>query len=170
LMLKDHLERGDVPSSLSMGGVVERPVQYYFGKRRGCTMEEVGPLMERDLTELGALVEAGTVPQPVQVMSLYHRFDMAEGRCDYTVGFFYNEPVEPAAGYVSGKLPAHRALSVEHVGAYRHLGNAWAAAMGSARAGHKQSRAVPMYEIYLNNPKEVPENEAKVQVLVPVVK
>lgn len=57
---------------------------------------------------------------------------------------------------------------MDHQGPYHHIGNAWSAAMGCARAEHKINKAVPIYEIYQNNPHEVVENDLQVEIYVPV--
>ena len=124
--------------------------------------------MKEDFAELGKMLESSRLPAPNQVFSIYHSYDLVKGRCEYTSGFLYESRPEVSDGLVTGQLPDHKALRVDHQGPYRHLGNAWSAAMACSRSEHKTNKAVPMYEIYPNNPHEVAEDEVRVEVYVPV--
>lgn len=167
-MLKEHLEVGSVPSKTRVLGLVERKALHYVGIRRSCSLSEVGPAMEKDLLVLGQRLEDGTLSKPKHVFSLYHEHDMVGGRCEYTAGGLFESRQDAPEGFVAGQLPDHKALRVDHDGAYRHLGNAWSAAMGCARAKHKLNKAVSVYEIYATDPREVLPNEQKVEIYVPV--
>ncbi|NUN13108.1 MAG: SRPBCC family protein [Myxococcales bacterium] len=167
-MLKEHLETGVVPTLTKVDGVVSRPARFFIGKRRMCGLSDIGPFMEKDLGDMERLAQRINLPKPMETFSIYHRFDMVKGECEYTTGYFYDSPTEPHAGFEVGNVPAHLALRVEHQGAYRHLGNAWAAAMGCSRSKHKTNRRVPMYELYLNSPKDAAEKDLRVDIYVPV--
>lgn len=167
-MLKEYLEAGQIPTLTTIKGVVSRPNRHFIGKRRTCAMQDLGSLMSADFEEMERFSKREKLPIPIETVSIYHRFDMVRNECEYTSGFLYDSPPSPAAGFVVGTLPAHSALKVEHLGAYRHLGNAWAAAMGCSRSKYKTNRSVPMYEIYLNSPHDVAENDLRVDVFVPV--
>lgn len=167
-MLKEYLETGTVLSETTVKGVVEREGLYYLGRRRSCGLSEVGPKMEEDFVELGRLLEGSSVPEPKEVFSIYHSYEMVKGRCEYTSGFLYDSPQKASEGLVAGQIPAHRAVKVNHRGPYRHLGNAWMTAMGYVRAKHKANKALPMYETYPNNPNEVEEKDVQVEIYLPV--
>jgi uncharacterized protein YndB with AHSA1/START domain/DNA gyrase inhibitor GyrI len=171
-MLKELLETGDVATATDVSGVVQRPALPYVGRRRSCSLADIGPAMEEDFTILQGLVQEAKLPQPKEHFSIYHTFDMVKDRCEYTSGFVLDGPLAVVdglvEGLVSGHLPEHRALQVVHRGPYRHLGNAWSAAMGCSRSKHKLNKAVPMYEVYRNTPQAVAENELVTEVYVPV--
>ncbi len=167
-MLKEHLENGEVPTAVSVEGSVDRPGFHYFGKRNSCSISEIGEAMRADLTGLSKMVDDLTLAKPVNILTLYHDFDMGKGICEYTTGFAYDSAQQPRDGYATGELPSHKALLVKHTGPYRHVGNAWAAAMGCARANHKINGSLPMYEIYANDPHAVAENEIETEVYVPI--
>ncbi len=44
----------------------------------------------------------------------------------------------------------------------------WSAAMGCSRSKHKLNKALPMYEVYSNDPHDVAEEELQVEIYVPV--
>jgi effector-binding domain-containing protein len=167
-MMKEVLEKGSVPTRTRIVGVESRDAFHFVGRRRTCAMDDIGPAMQEDLKQLCTLEQAGKLPSPEKVLSVYHKFNMVKGETEYTTGYLYRAPVAAPEGLAAGQMPAHRALRVEHLGAYRHLGNAWAAAMGCARGQHKMNRRLPMYEIYVNDPNEVPETETVAEIYIPV--
>ena len=128
--------------------------------------------MEKDFTKLDTLLNNNELPSPDFVCSLYHKFDMVGGHCEYTSGFAYKSPIELKASVdlsSNGFLDAHKAIQVDHKGAYRHLGNAWSAAYSCQRAERRKSeKNVPAYEIYLNEPDKVPVSDLETQIFVPV--
>jgi predicted transcriptional regulator YdeE/uncharacterized protein YndB with AHSA1/START domain len=167
-MLKEYLETGEVPSGVDVRTAAERGAFHYVGRRRSCKFADIGPTMEEDLTALGRLKDEGALPAPERILSLYHKWDLVGGTCEYTTAFAYASAQAAPAGLDAGTLPAHRALQVAHRGAYRHLGNAWAAAMGCARSKYKLNKGLPMYEVYLDSPHEVDEAELEVELHIPV--
>ena len=169
-MLKERAETGAVASKLVILGEVPCNDFYFVGKRRACEIKEVGSGMEKDFKELFSLIQTDAVPPPEFSFSLYHQFDLAAQRCEYTSGFAYSSPPAVKAGtLVSGQIPHHTALRIEHYGTYRHLGNAWAAMQGLLRANRqKASKKIPMYEIYVTFPGQVPDSEIKTLTHLPL--
>ncbi|OQX28554.1 MAG: hypothetical protein B0D92_08275 [Spirochaeta sp. LUC14_002_19_P3] len=167
-MLKEYIETGNVSSELSDKGVAQRPLRYYVGIERTCSMAEVGPAMKADFNTLEKLFESSTLPEPQEVVSIYKKFDMVRDVCVYISGFLYDSLPKTPDGTVSGCLPDHQALKINHKGSYQHLGNAWSAAMSRLRARYKANKAVPMYEIYLNHPDKVAERDLLTDVYAPV--
>ena len=170
-MLKEKLETGEVLTDSDFRGVVERPAYYYVGRRTRCRIDDIGPKMEADFQQIGKEIENGTLPPPDQLFSSYQQFDFVTREADYVSGCIYRERPDgaPASDYVTGDVPAHRALQVIHTGAYRHLGNAWSTAMGARMALKKKlNNAVSMYEIYASDPHEVAEKDLVTSIYVPV--
>ncbi len=168
LMLKEYIETGKVLSKTAIKGVVKQEEFYYIGKRKSCRISDIGPEMAKDFAELNELVENSTLPQPKGAISIYHSFEMLKGTCEYTSGFTYDSRQTASNGVVDGQISARKSLRVDHLGPYRHLGNAWTTAMGYVRAKHKADKSQPMYEIYANNPNEVPEEEVLTEIHVPI--
>lgn len=166
-MLKEWLETGAVPSRLALKGTVDADGFHYLGIRRECATAEVGPAMAADFMELERQLAEGHLPAPARRLSLYHRYDLVAGRCEYTAAFGYPAEPDGDAGLSRGRLPAHRAVRVDHLGPYRHLGNGWAAAMGCQRQA-RPDKSLPMYEVYANLPGEVPEAELRTEIHAPV--
>lgn len=167
-MLKEYLETGTIASKTSIKGTADRPPMYYIGRKSICELKSIDSAMEEDFTALEKLLEKTVIPVPKQSFSIYHKFDMVNNQCDYTSGFLYDSLQKAPDGCVAGQLPAHTAVCVEHKGPYRHLGNAWSTAISYTRAKHKINKAIPMYEVYLNNPQETEENDLLAEIYVPI--
>ena len=80
--------------------------------------------------------------------SIFHKFNVVKGRVNYTIGFPIKYPIASSnQRYFVGSLPKMRVRSIEHLGPYRHLSNAWAAQMMYQRS--KQFRP-PKKRLYRN--------------------
>jgi effector-binding domain-containing protein len=88
---------------------------------------------------------------------------------DYTSGFAIPDSANSVPAELSSwSIPTTKALSVEHIGSYEHLGNAWSAANQFARyKGLKQSR-VGTFEIYKNDPKETAPADLHTEIFLPL--
>ncbi len=165
-MLKDLAESGAVPSKLEFTGKQAAGGFKYVGVRSSCATAEIGPSMERDMEKLMAwLGKSGAIPLG-SPFSITHKWDPVKGLADYTLGL----PMSAAApeGFVSGEVPVCTAYVVKHTGAYRHLGNAWAAGMMHGRAKvFAADRKVPLFEIYDNDPTVTPETDLVTRVHLP---
>ena len=91
-------------------------------------------------------------------------------RCTYTIGFQVDNSTESAPdGFVMETIPEVTAFTSQLTGPYRHLGNAWSAAIMRSRNGaFKQDRKVPPFEVYENEPHKVDENELVTTVHFPM--
>jgi effector-binding domain-containing protein len=71
--------------------------------------------------------------------------------------------------YFVKSLPKMKAYSVVLTGSYKHLPTAWAAQMMHQRSKKfKSHKKIPPFEIYLNDPMNVPEAQLKTKVMFPV--
>lgn len=170
-MLKEYIETGEVLSHIDIPGETPMDAFSYVGKRRSCSLREVGLAMDEDFSALKSYVETGDLPRPDFALSFYHKYDMVNQRCEYTSGFGYKTQPESTNidDIIFGHVAKHQALRVDHKGPYRHLGNAWTAAQNLLRSGkQKPSKTVPMYEIYGNFPGEVAEKEILTMIHIPL--
>ncbi len=169
-MLKELALHGEIFSQIDVLGEVAREGFYYVGKRKNCSIKDVGPQMQQDFCELEKVHKEGNIPTDAFVFSFYHKFDMAKGECDYMAGFGFKDSVgkEKFSGLLMGQVKSHRALQVNHKGSYRFLGNAWATLMGIQRHLKKKSlKEIPMYEIYKTMPGSCEEKEMVTHIFSP---
>ena len=162
-MLKDKLESGTVPSALVFPGVQAVSGFSFVGIRTQCPISEIGPAMERDLQKVGTWLQGNGTKPSGPPFTIYHKWDMANARTDYTTGFpLTSVPANVPAEYSTGEMSSGQSYQIRHTGPYRHLGNAWSAGYMHARARPKifaQDKRILPFEIYENDPSEVPEND-----------
>jgi len=122
-----------------------------------------------DFLSLCEYIKAHSLKVNGPMFSIYHKWDLVKGTCRYTAatpieGF----PETLESPFEQGERPAHRAYRVKHTGAYRHLGNAWAAGMmhGQSKV-FKQSKRLHPIEVYVSDPYETQDDEAVVVVALP---
>lgn len=104
-----------------------------------------------------------------QVISVYHQFDCRGQTFEFTSGFSVPDSSDSVpAGFSSWSIPEKRALRVEHVGSYDHLGNAWSAANQYARYKKLKLGKDCGYEIYVSDPETTPTAELRTEVVLPL--
>lgn len=168
-MLKDYVETGSVPSQLEFQADRQAPRWSYLGVRTQGPFDQIDSLMKTDFEQLKARFSTeGWVPSGPP-LAVYHKFKPVRNSVTYTVAFPVEEtPAQLPESVVAGTLPETEAYAVVHTGAYRHLGNAWAAGMMRARAKvFRQNKRLDPFEVYENDPAEVPEAELRTRVYFP---
>lgn len=168
-MLKEWMETGEVLSKTKIRGVEPVGPLRVAGVRRKCLLSEIGPSMDAAFAEAEKKLAAHNLPTDGQPISVYHDFDMKAQVFDCTSGFVIPETAATVPAELSHwSLPATKALCVEHVGCYSHLGNAWSAANQFARYKKlKQSRA-GAFEIYTNDSEDTPPAELRTEICLPL--
>lgn len=166
-MLKDMVETGTVPSKLDFPGVETVSECKYVGVRTVCSIQDIGEAMGADFEKLSSLLGQEALAQS---FSIYHKWDMVKGVCEYTAGCAVDSPPETlSSGFFVDTFPECQAYKVVHTGPYRHLGNAWSAGMMHGRAKvFKQSKKLHPFETYGNDPKVTPENDLITNIHFPV--
>lgn len=169
-MLKDLAETGSVPSRLDFEGEQDSPGFAYVGISRVAAIDRIGEAMETDFKRLESWRKEQGLPEAEHAISIYHKWQPAKNRVGYTTAIAVAEPpAELPEGMAAGRLPACRVYAIRHTGAYRHLGNAWAAGMMHARAKQfAQDKKVHPFEAYLNDPEQVGEDACETLVQFPV--
>lgn len=167
LMLKDRMEKGYVPSKLSFGSEKVEPI-HYLGVTSTCSTDQIGPSMESDFGTMREMINKTGIEPLGPPLAIYHKFDLVKKTTLYTLGFPVGASTEAPTGFVLGDIPSTKAYTVTHTGPYHHLHNAWAAGMMRSRAKvFKSRRDVRPFEIYTNDPENVPEDEIETVVYFP---
>ena len=168
-MLKEWLEIGRIRSETKIVGLESVGPLRMVGVRKRCAINDVGPSMEMAFTELEAKLDNSSLSPDGQRMSVYHKFDMQAGTFDYTSGVVVPESIEAIPNELSSwSIPTMRALRVDHVGSYDHLGNGWSAAHQYARyKKFKQSR-VGTFEVYRNAPDATAADALITEIYMPL--
>lgn len=148
--------------------IVERPEFRVAGVRH------VGPYhdLQDAFAQLGAIAgAAGLFAQPdAAVLGVYHdaigNVPQEELRSDAAVTLPDGAPAPE--GLREQQLPGGRYATAVHEGSYAHLQQTWSELMRAIdEAGH-QPRQSACYEIYRNAPGQVPEDELRTEIFVPI--
>lgn len=160
-MLKDLVEKNNVPSKLDFKGEEAYPGCKYVGIRTVTTADKIGPQMESDFGKLRDFISEHKLESSHRLFSIYHKWDMVSGTVAYTVGVPLAEvPKELPAGFIEAQIPSVPVYTLRHTGSYRHLGNAWSTMYMMQRNKEiKLIKKVHPFETYVNNPAEVAEED-----------
>ncbi len=170
-MLKEFAETGTVPSRSSYLGQKQQEAFQIVGKTTACNIVDLSTCMHRDFSELNELMKKQELNPPIKVLAVTHDFNIPKGTCKYTASFAYrpDQEVKVPAGFTHEKYDGHNAISVDHYGAYRFLGNPWSMAMSYQRGKKlKFLKKVPLYEVYVTMPDGRPEKDIHTQIFVPI--
>lgn len=163
-LLKDYVEDGKVHSKLNFIGVSDFAGCDYVGLKRTCTLDDMAK-MQADFERLGSwAAENGLNPE--NMFCIYHDFNPVKNRCIYTAALPFD--IRPGAipdDFVTGSQAPTRLHSIEHIGPYEHLGNAWTTMHTMMR--NKEFKAVkkyPPFETYQNSPVNTDPKDLSVRV------
>jgi len=165
-MLKDYVEDGEVHSKLEFKGENNFSGFSYIGIKRDCAIGEISECMKEDFTKLGQQVSNDQENVVGNAFSIYHNWDMVGGKVSYTAGIPVKSiPSGLENGLKGGEIPATKVYTIGHKGPYQHLGNAWSTLYNMDRSkAFKKNKQVHPFEVYLNDPAEVSENELITEV------
>lgn len=169
-MLKDYVELGEVPSEVKIIGEKEFEGIQYIGINAECSFDELGMNMKTNFEKMRPyLVEQQELVLDVG-FSIYNNWDFKKKLVNYTSGFSVSTiPDDLSTEFISGSIPVKKVFTLEHKGAHRHIGNAWATGITLSRAKvYNGDKKQPFFEIYLNNPTKVAENELLSEIHFPL--
>lgn len=160
-LLKDYIEDGEIHSKLNWKGENQFPGCDYLGIRRKCSIEEMPALMETDFTKLIAYAHSTVGADIKRGFNQYHKFDFVKRIVDYTAGIpFENIPSDAPSEFIKGSLRPTKIYTLEHVGPYDHLGNAWSTIHTMHRNKEiKIKQGYHPFETYGNSPKDTNPND-----------
>jgi len=167
-MLKEWIETGRILSQTKIRGVESVGPLRVAGVRESCLMKDIGPSMDKAFGEAKRKLDALGLPTDGAVISVYHHMDLKSLTCDYTSGFVIPESAQAPAEMSNWSLPRTRALVVEHLGSYDHLGNTWSAAHQYARTKKLKQSKAGAFEIYRNDPKHTSPADLRTDVYLPL--
>ena len=169
-LLKAVVEKGEHPSKLDFIGKKQFRGCRYMGVRTLCDMAETGERMCADLTKLNDWVKAGELVPSGPPFSIYHKWDPAKEKVEYTIALpMAALPPDLGEEFVGEEIPACKAYLVQHTGPYQYVGNAWASGMMRERADiFVADNKIDMFEIYENDPRDVPAEELVTTLYFPM--
>ncbi len=160
-MLKEYIEDGSVKSKLNFKGTSQFPGCKYVGIKRDCAISAIGDKMSADFEKIGSYAKELGDQAAGAPFSIYHKWDLVRQQASYTAAIpVKSVPSNLPAEMSSGEIPQTKIHTVQHVGSYQHLGNAWSTLYTMQRGKEfKPVKNIHPFETYDNMPGEVPEEE-----------
>ena len=144
--------------------VAETPYAYV---EKSCSMDpdDIGRAMGEAFGEVWGVMQQQEIAPAGGGLSVYHTYD--EDRMTFRVGFVIGrQDMARTAGNVKADVtPAGRVVRFVHKGPYRTLRDDYGAMTGFI-AGKGLTMGAPAWEVYLNDPDMVPEDELLTEVFV----
>jgi effector-binding domain-containing protein len=168
-MLKEWIETGSIQSRTQVKGVVPIGKLTMLGVRDQCRVSDVSASMEAAFKQATALFEQHDLPTGGGTIAVYTGFDMKAGVFDYLAGYVVPDATQCQASELTPwSFPAGKAFMVEHIGSYRHLGNAWSAANQIVRYQKMKQSKLGTFELLKTTPSQVPEAELRTEIYLPL--
>lgn len=168
-MLKEYAESGELHTKLEFPGTVTFEGLNWIGIETRCSLDVIAAQMEADFGMLRAYGEKHTEHTTGEMLTIYKKWDLVKNQVHYIAAMGVIETPEGLPeSFTSGSIPATRATRVNHIGAYRHVGNAWSTGYAMMRNKEfKYNKKVDAFEIYRNNPAVTPEKELLTELHFP---
>ncbi len=149
-MLKDYVETGEVPSITKELGPSTFAGGRYLGITTEAPMSDMGEAMTRDFSRIKAHLERKGIEASGPAFSIYKKWKLSQARAVYTAGVIVPDGADLGELDLEvGTVPRIDTFALEHIGPFRHLGNAWAIGMLMARNREfSQSRKHKPFEVY----------------------
>ncbi|MDF1698476.1 MAG: SRPBCC family protein [Saprospiraceae bacterium] len=160
-LLKDFAEDGEIHSKLNWLGERQFPGCDYIGISRTCSIDEMGVVMKSDFENLMEYAKGVEGADVTKSFSMYHKFDFVKNMAKYTAGI--PSPTIPSdlpSEFKAGNIPPTKIYTVEHIGPYAHLGNAWTTIYTMHRNKEiKGRKGIHPFETYGNSPADTDPND-----------
>ena len=168
-MIKDLVELGGIPSRLVFHDREEVQGFKMAGVTGSCAVDDISQSMEKTFTETHSEFRKLGLPMDGAMISVYTKFRMKTGVFEYICGYIIPEEVDVHSQKLTvWKMPPGRVYRLEHIGSYRHLGNAWSAANQIVRARKWKQSRIGTYEIYRNADLGQDETQAITEIFLPL--
>lgn len=171
-MLKELIETGTINSKTIVHGTEKIASFRMAGIANQCKIEEVGESMDKAFEQARMEFRKADLPLDKGMISVYTKFRIKEAAFDYISGYIINEDaiIPSTSPLKTWALPSCNAFRVEHIGAYRHLGNGWSVANQLCRHEKMKQQRKGTYEVYRTTPAEVKEADIKTDIYLPLRK
>lgn len=139
----------------------------YLYAERSCSMDpgDIGATMAGAFQEVMGFLQSHAIQSTGKALSVYYTFD--PNRMTFRAGFSVSadDAAKAEGGIMAGTTPAGRVLSFTHVGPYAGLRVSYGEMMTFMEANNLKIGA-PTWEVYVNSPETVPEEELRTDVFV----
>lgn len=169
-MLKEFIETGEIHSKVNVKGITQMPAYTYIGIHSTSSISKMGEQHKSDFEHLMEYVREHNVEAAGTPHTIYHKWDPMKDLVEYTAVYPVNQiPEGLPNSFVTGSSDSFNGYSIEHIGAYHHLGNAWSAIYSRqyGKTFRADKRKFPV-ELYHNSPVDTPQEELKTEIIMPL--
>lgn len=169
-MLKAYVEEGEIHSKLEFNGRSKFNPCQWVGINTACSFETIAAQMEADYGLIKAYADEKKDIVAGPPFTIYRKWDLVKNKVDYIACIPVSEiPADLPERFTTGGIPEITVQKIKHIGAYKHLGNAWSTGYAMMRNKEfKHNKKVYPFEVYLNDPKTTPEKDLITEVHFPV--
>jgi len=158
-------------SEWSMGEITKKPMdaQTFIGYPHVSDTEEAMQLFQESMPKAGMYAtQKGLAPDEYMPSAIYNNWDMETGEVDFIIGLFLKKDLAPAEGMKQVSLPKGEVVMVSKFGNYGVGDEQAHMAIAEFMKENNLTVAGPVYEMYVNDPTEVKENEIQTDIYYPV--
>ncbi|MCA9191186.1 MAG: SRPBCC family protein [Planctomycetales bacterium] len=167
-MIQDQLEKGAIDSKSVFHGKVPLGPLRMAGIAASAPLDDLGSVMSEAFKKAKAEFSHQGLSTAATMISVYTKFHMSRGVFDFICGYEIPEDAQVGPSLTTRIIPAGSALRVEHIGSYKHLGNAWSVANLQLRCQKLKLRTCAGLEVYRTVPPETPEAELQTDIYLPL--
>ncbi|AMV31893.1 Polyketide cyclase / dehydrase and lipid transport [Pirellula sp. SH-Sr6A] len=169
-MIKDLLETNAIPSKVNIHGKSDVGPVRMAGIVGFSPMEGIGKALADTMKQTDEAFRQSGMSIDKPMVTVYTKFRMKDAGLHFIAGYLLgdNEQIPASSPLKLWSLPACKAFRVEHIGAYRHLGNAWSVANQWVQCKKMKQLRVGTFEIYRNTPDQVPEEDLRTDIYLPL--
>ena len=133
--------------------------------RKTTSIQDMPSVLGQCFGEIIQYVMESGAAEPVESFVIYHNMDMSNLEID--VGFTVSESLPDKGNIISSSIPAGKYAVALHVGPYETLNQTYDELTGFVDE-RKQTVDNWVYEVYLNNPMDNPDEPAKTMIYFPL--
>ncbi|MEM9601893.1 MAG: SRPBCC family protein [Pseudomonadota bacterium] len=169
-MLKELAETGQVASAVGFQGEHALESVAYLGTEVELPLKAIPEAMAKHYPAIAALIDAEKLGVAGAPFCNNLEVDMKADRHRMVIGIPIESHAPRSVGaYATGVRPGYRCARFDHTGAYEHLGNAWATAMGWLKHTKRKAHAASVgIEVYLDDPASTPRDQLKTALYIPL--
>lgn len=173
-MLKVLCETWELHTYIEDSGIEEVPEVYVLGRDHTASAQDIWALMQEDFRVLEDYAKNHSI-NILSARAYYPKVDMKKGIFTFQTAIEilkedYESITELPEGSTKKLYPAIKAYSLKHFWSYDFLPNTWTGVFMYLRALKlKQNKKIPPFEVYINDPTELPEKDLITDVSVPIV-
>lgn len=151
-------------ATIEVKKITPRP---YVGIRRTVAHDGIGPACAESFPRVAQWLGAKGIAPAGPPIVVYHAVDPKTGEFDAQPGFFVAAPARGEGDVTAGETAGGEALFTVHVGSYATLGETWEKVFAHAKT-IKRNVSKSSWEVYLNTPADVPPDELRTEIYVPL--